>query len=488
MKPNHVADERFMRAGDAFSWYMEQDPVLRSTIVAVAWLAGSPDWHTIVTKLEHGTRMVPMFRQRVMDLPGRMTPPRWTDVTDFDISWHLSRVDAPEPRDETVVMDIARRDAMTGFDRAHPLWQFTLVDHLEGGRAALVMKVHHSLTDGLGGMQLALMLFDPDREPAPPPDAPLPPVEVAPGGSQLLAQRLGWRATRSAGFLARRARAAVPDVWATIRNPLRAGTDVVGEVASIARTVAPVRQTMSPLMTGRSLRRQLQSLSVPLTDLRSAGARAGVSVNDAFLAAVTGGMRLYHEHHGVLVEHLRVTMPISIRTPDDPVGGNRITLMRFPLPVAETNPARRMADIRSRTRKARHEPSLPLTDAIAAALNMLPSAVVGSILRNVDFVASDVPGFPHPVFLAGAPVERYEAYGPTTGTAANLTMLSYNGRCYIGVTTDTAAVPDPDVFMRCLRLGFAEVLGNTPAAAPVVTVGSKHDGVVTDEDGGGVTG
>ena len=36
--------EVFMRDTDAFSWYLEKDPGLRSTIVAVAWLDESPDF------------------------------------------------------------------------------------------------------------------------------------------------------------------------------------------------------------------------------------------------------------------------------------------------------------------------------------------------------------------------------------------------------------------------------------------------------------
>jgi len=109
-------------------------------------------------------------------------------------------------------------------------------------------------------------------------------------------------------------------------------------------------------------------------------------------------------------------------------------------------------------RSARDERSLPLTDAIAGTLNLLPPSVVGGMLKHVDFVASDVPGFTFPVFLAGAPLRRYAAFGPTIGTAVNLTLLSYRGTCCIGVTIDAAAVPDADLFAECLREGFEEVL------------------------------
>lgn len=89
---------------------------------------------------------------------------------------------------------------------------------------------------------------------------------------------------------------------------------------------------------------------------------------------------------------------------------------------------------------------------------MLPAGVVGEILKHVDFVASNVPAFPWPVHLAGARVDGLFAWGPTIGAAFNVTLLSYDGTCWIGVTVDSSAVPDPDVLTACLGQGFDEVL------------------------------
>ena len=187
----------FMRDSDAFSWYMERDPVLRSTVVAVAWLERSPDWDVFVAKLEHATRMIPMFRQRVLEPPARLATPRWTWDDDFDLTWHLRRVDSPVPHTPDTVVDVARIAAMTAFDRSRPLWEFTLVEHLEGDRAALVMKVHHSLTDGLGGVQLALLLFDVGPTAEGPPRTPPPMQERGSGPGTSFARAcsgtgVGW--------------------------------------------------------------------------------------------------------------------------------------------------------------------------------------------------------------------------------------------------------------------------------------------------------
>ena len=106
----------------------------------------------------------------------------------------------------------------------------------------------------------------------------------------------------------------------------------------------------------------------------------------------------------------------------------------------------------------REEPALPYSEAVAGVLNLLPTAVTGGMLKHVDFLASNVPGFPKPVYIGGGRVEGFYAFGPTIGASANVTLMSYQGTCNIGVTTDNGAVPDPDELLRCLADGFEEVL------------------------------
>jgi diacylglycerol O-acyltransferase len=173
---------------------------------------------------------------------------------------------------------------------------------------------------------------------------------------------------------------------------------------------------------------------------------------------VTGGLRRYHERHGAAVDELVVTMPISIRMPDDAEGGNRITLMRIPLPVGVADPRERIGAIRERALAARNEPSLKLTQDIAAGLNLLPRWYIGAILRHVDFLASNVPGAPVPVWVGGAAVTMQYAFGPTIGAGINVTLITYQDTCALGINADSGAVPDLAVFHECLVEGFEEVL------------------------------
>jgi WS/DGAT/MGAT family acyltransferase len=448
----------FMRDSDAFSWYMERDAALRSTVVAVAWLDHSPDLHVLTEKLEQVTRMIPMFRQRVLEPPGRLATPRWTVDDGFDMSWHMRRIAAPAPHTPDTVIEFAADEAMTAFDRSRPLWKFTLIEQLEGGRAALVMKLHHSLTDGIGGMELALLLFDTERNPSRNDSMPPAPLGERLGTQQLVRESIAADFARVSDFVGSHAFTAVPAALHAARRPRHSFGEALETARSIGRTVAPVSRTLSPIMQDRGLGRRLDIVEVGLRDLKRSAATAGGTVNDGFMAAITGGLRRYHECHDTTVAKLRVTLPISIRKQDDPLGGNRITLIRFVVPVSEADPAVRIPEIDRLCRRARDERSLEFTNAIAGSLNLLPQAAVGAMLKHVDFLASDVPGFGFPVYLGGALMERYTPFGPTTGSAVNMTLLSYDGTCCVGVNMDTAAIPDGDVFMECLREGFDEVL------------------------------
>lgn len=204
--------------------------------------------------------------------------------------------------------------------------------------------------------------------------------------------------------------------------------------------------------------RELGVHQVPLAALKEAGHRGGGTLNDAFLAAVTGGLRRYHERHAAPVGDLHVTMPISIRTEGDAEGGNRITLMRFEVPVSVENPRERVRLNHRIVGKARREPSLALTQSIAGGLNLLPRWYVAAILRHVDFLASDVPGVPVPVWIGGAAVTMQYAFGPTIGAGVNITLFTYRDTCALGINVDSGAIPDFEVFRDCLIEGFDEVL------------------------------
>ncbi len=469
--------EAHVRDTDAFTIRMERDPLLRSTITAVAVFDRPPSWAVLVDRVERATRLVPSFREKLVPSPLGLAPPRWVLDPDFDLLWHVRRVDAPAPHTLGTVLEMARIAGMSAFDPARPLWEFTLVEGLTGGRAALLMKVHHALTDGIGGVQLAAHVVDLERQPS---DlGPMPELPSAPSHSltDSVLEAIGFDVERWSRAGWSLAAAAPGGLLRAARHPARTVGTVTETLGSLARFVRPLRSTLSPVMTERHLRWHLNVLDVPVRALKDAGRAADGTLNDAFLAGIAGGLRRYHEGHGAAVNALRVTMPISVREAGDAAGGNRVTLVRFEVPVELTDPVLRMQAIGRTTARLRHERALPYSEAVAGLLNLLPAGVTGGMLKHVDFLASNVPGFPERVYLGGALMTGFYPFGPTIGSAANVTLMSYRGTCHIGVTTDGGAVPDPEAFLACLVDGFDEVLavGGSGARAtrPSGTVGAK---------------
>jgi diacylglycerol O-acyltransferase / wax synthase len=448
----------FMGPSDAWIWYLEGDPRMRWTISAVMLLDQAPDWDRLVSRFERVSRIDPRFRQKVVEPPMRAAPPRWTVDEWFDLAYHVRRVAAPPPGSLADVLAFAGTSAMAGLDRDRPLWEATLMEGLEGGQAALVVKMHHSLTDGIGGLQLALHLVDPT--PGVDPDDPGPPP-LAPEhlGATGMWKEVGRhhvdRLLRLAGGMAH---AALPTAGRMLTDPVGLAKDVGAMTASVAKAVRPISDTKSTVMTERSLTWHYEVFDVPFARLRAGAKVAGCTVNDAFVAGLTGGMRRYHEQHGAPVDELRMSMPISLRLDGDPEGGNRVTVMRFAVPVGEADPVARLRKVHQAADTARHEPAVPHFDAITTGLAPITPLAVAPMATHMDFTASNVPGYSFPVHLCGSEVLRVYPFGPTGGASANATMITYRDTCCIGVNADTAAIPDMPAFMTCLAEGFDEVL------------------------------
>ncbi len=458
-----VTFEPRMSPADALMWAIEKDPLLRSTITTVTVLDRAPDRDRLRRRVDRVSRVVPRLRQRVRGHPYSIAPPRWETDPNFDLSYHLRWVRAAGAGTLREVFDLAEPIAMQGFDRARPLWEFVVVEGLEDDRAALITKVHHSITDGVGGVKMQMELLDLERDPAEEPPMPdAPEVRVL---SE--AERIGAALTHEVGRGARATQGAIGSLVRGLNratgDPVGAGLEVAGTAASIARVLSPATQPLSPLMRGRSLSVRFDTLTLSLSEAKAAARVSGGKLNDAFVAGIAGGMSRYHRHHGVDPEALRMSMPINIRSADSAGrAGNQFAPARFPVPIRIDDPLALMTAVREVLAAAKAEPALALTEPLAGILTRLPTSastsLFGALLRGIDVVTSNVPGAPIPVYLGGGMVETQIPFGPMAGAAANITLLSYQDALNIGVNTDPAAIGDPDVFLSCLSDSFDEIL------------------------------
>ena len=217
------------------------------------------------------------------------------------------------------MFDIAAPIAMQGFDRARPLWEFTVIEGLDGDRTALIVKVHHAITDGVGGVKLMMAMLDlePDAEDDRELHLPPAPDAVTANEPQRMVDALAYESRRQMGNATRAVGSIAQQASKARHDPLGAGIEMLDTAGSVARMVSPAGEPLSPLMVDRSLSVRFDTLQVPLGSMKKASKLVGGRLNDAFVGGVTGGLARYHRRMGVEVDKLRMTMPINVRNADD---------------------------------------------------------------------------------------------------------------------------------------------------------------------------
>jgi WS/DGAT/MGAT family acyltransferase len=439
-----------MSETEALMWAVERDPALRSSFLNVTFLDRSPDFDRFRRRMDRAVAAVPRLRQRVTPA-GLIGVPGWEPDPEFDIDFHVRRIDAPPDGSDRVLLDMAAALYAEEWAPDRPLWQFTIVDGLEGDRAALLAKMHHTITDGVGGVRLSAMFLDLERD-APEPEINADADDELPGEeptSLLDAIRRPLDLTRKA----------IADVADSVTHP-------VETAQSMARQVLVTDRARSTLWRGkRSMHRRFDVLRFPLDDAKRAAKALGGTINDFFMTGVAGGAADYHRKKGAEVTEFRVAMPISTRT-DRSAGGNAFAPTRVLVPVGLEDPAARFAAVREQLNTVKSERALGLAETLAGVLSSLPTPVLARLARfqveTVDFACSNVKGAPFDLYVAGAKVLANHPMGPTAGTAFNATLLSYLGSLDIGINSDTAAVDDPALLVQCIEESLRELATVAP--------------------------
>ena len=371
------------------------------------------------------------------------------------------------------LLDVAATISATPLDRSRPLWEFTLIEGMAGGRAALLQRVHHTVTDGVGGLKLSLSLVDFERDPVPDThDA----VQAVADEEQTrrLQDRIEDPVDRDSpiGVLRDALGFALHRNVELVRNGVAAGAgfalhptavagharDAIGMAASVRRQVLVAGRAKSTLLATRSLGRRYDVVTIGLEDTRAAAHALGGSINDVFVTGVAGALGLYHDRLGLPVDELRMAMAVSTRAGNDDTAGNQFVPTRVVVPITPKEPSARFNLVRDKITNVRHEPALAAADSFAGIAAGLPTSLIVGWLRSqtksVDFATSNLRGSPISLYLGGARIEGSYPLGPRSGCAVNVTALSYCGDLCLGIHSDPAAVTDPDAFVECLRESF----------------------------------
>ena len=450
-----------MSDAEGLMWRLEKDPHLSSTFGNVTVLDRPPDFDRLRARMERAVAAVPRLGWRVQPTPANLSAPLWVDDPDFEIDYHVRRIALAKPGSLRQLLDLATLAVVDPFDRTRPLWQFIVVEGLRGGKAALVQKMHHTITDGVGGVQMSLQYLDFERDAAGPEavdrsdDGPVggPP---SPSGAEAVRDLIVGGLRLPIGVVKQ-----VRDLLADPVSIPSAGTAAIEAVRAVATQLSDTEQAHSPLWTRRSLKRHLEVATAPFRETKDAAKRLGGTLNTAFLTAATEAASRYHRELGEPVDVLRASMAVSTRTESS--GANAFSLARMLVPAGEMPIAERFLLIQQLSDAARGGgdggASLETLAAVAAAL---PTTLVTRLARQqaqtVDFATSNVRGAPVPMYICGAQLLHNYPIGPLAGVAFNLTLLSYLGSLDMGMNVDAAAVTEPALLAKLIERSFKDLI------------------------------
>jgi diacylglycerol O-acyltransferase / wax synthase len=437
----------------------EANPRTRSGIMALEILDTTPDWNRFLAVFENASRKVLRLRQKVVVPTLPTASPRWVVDPDFNLNFHVRRVRVPEPGTLRQVIDLAEVSLQSPLDISRPLWTATLVEGLQDDRAATLLHMSHAVTDGVGAVEMFANIYDLERDPPPRKQAPLPiPQDLT--SNDLARQGLNRLPAKALGA----ARGALTGAAQVVGHALTDPAATLGGLVEYARSGTRVMSAAaehSPLLRRRSLSSRTEAIDMKLGDIRAAAKAAEGSINDAYLAALCGALRHYHEELGMPIDSLPMAVPVNMRAEADPAGGNRFAGVMISAPLGISDPAARIHNVRTQMVKRRDEPAIEMVGSVAPLLSLLPDPLLESVASSVvssDVQASNVPGYAGDTFIAGAKVLRQYGLGPLPGVAMMAVLISRGGMCTVTTRYDRASVTEDELWARCLLAGFNEVL------------------------------
>ena len=411
-----------------------------------------PSMDDFLEQIRMRLHLVPRYRHKLAstNTPLDSGRPVWVDDPSFNLEYHVRHSALPAPGDWEQLQRLTARIFSQQLDRSKPLWETWLVEGLEGNRFALISKTHHSLIDGISGVDLATVLFDLSPVPQPVEHSGRPwQPHREPGTVELLAA--GARGAVRAGLaIAGGAADAVTHPDRAI-SATREAAEGLGEIVWAGLNPAP----STPLNVEIGPHRRFLGLPNRLEDFKGIKDAFGGTVNDVVLTVVTGALRSFLISRGVRTEglELRALVPVSIRAEHERnTMGNRIAAMRAPLPVYVADPVQRLRVIRQAMDGLKDSKQALGAEVLAGVQSFAPPTILAQAsrlnfsTRLFNLIVTNVPGPQFPLYALGRELEQVfpVAFLPKNHALA-VAIMSYNGQMNFGLLADYDAVPDLDM-------------------------------------------
>ena len=429
-----------MRMSDteALMWAVEKDPALRCDFCNLTIVDGPIERERMRATIERAARAIPRLSQRVVEPSVPVTTPDWVDDTDLDVDDHMRWVELGGRRDMRALLDTCESLSEPAFDRTKPLWEFIVIEGLDGDRTTLLQRLHHTITDGVGGLKLSLEIVDFDADgrrgdAAASVTGDADDSENADGGglgdeqadaqdrpslvasARNLITDSASRGLEASGAVIDGARRAITDPLA---GPRRVA-DAWSLAGSLRRQLLVLGGAKSDVMDERSLHRHFEVRTYSMPDTIKAAKNLGGSVNDVFVTAIASTLGAYHAELGSHTTELRMAMAVNTRERGDQAA-NRFSPTRVLVPIGPITERERFADIHQRLDTTKREPAVVAIESIASLVSTLPAPILVALARSqartIDFATSNLRGSPIPLYLAGQRIVGNYALGPRVGS------------------------------------------------------------------------
>jgi WS/DGAT/MGAT family acyltransferase len=454
------------------SFLVQESAETHMHVGALATFEGPPPaYEDFLDSMRERLHLVPRYRQKLATPPLESGRPLWIDDPDFAIEFHVRHAALPSPGSEEQLRNLAARVFSQGLDRCRPLWEFWVVEGLEGGGWALVWKTHHALIDGIAGVDIGTVIFDlgPVPREVEHPDRPWQPHRE-PAPVELWASSL-QEAARTTLQVGLNAVNSLLRPQTSLRR-LRTAVEGVGDVAW--QTMNPAPET--PFNVPIGPHRRFAGVRRPLTDFKLVKDAFGGTVNDAVLTVVSGGLRTFLHSRGVRTEglELRALVPVSIRAENEHHQlGNRLAAMRGPLPVYIDDPVERLRTVTEAMNGLKESKQALGAEVIAGLQDFAPPTIIGVAsrlnfsTRLFNLLVTNVPGPQFPLYVLGREMQTVYAMAflPKDHALA-IAIISYNGALHFGLLADYDAMPDVEGLGDMIQQAADELVERARDARP----------------------
>jgi WS/DGAT/MGAT family acyltransferase len=442
------------------AFLFQERPNAHMHIGGVAIFEGPPpDWDAFLEHVRTRLDRVPRYRQKLAEPPFGLGRPRWIDDPSFNLEYHVLHKALPSPGDESALRRLIARIYSQRLDRAKPLWELLLIEGLEDDRFALLTKTHHSVVDGISGVDITAALFDiTEHTPEPDPGSRTWVARPEPSAAELAAMSVNGT-LRDVSELPLRAVGTLSD-----RLRLRRAAQGVNEAAMTLLRPAPA----SPLNVSIGPHRRLAFVRSDLDSFKQVKDVFGGTVNDVVLAVTAGAIRHWMHARGLKTEgtDMRAAVPVSTRGGDaEGTLGNQLTQLIAPLPVDIADPIARLRIVQDAMTGLKESRQALGAELIAGAQDFAPPTILAQTTRlnfstrAYNVLVTNIPGPQMPLYLMGREMQEIYPLAFLAGDrAVAVAAMSYNGRVGFGLIGDYDALEDIDVLAEGFTSSLAEYL------------------------------